>query len=207
MNLLFEQNLSNLNINFDENQSIIKFDEYYINAGKGLKQSKILNDDDISLLISWLPNKPSKINLLFDTTKDGDNASTFHNKCDGKNPTLVIIKSDSDCKFGGYVTAPWVANNDNTINAPNSFIFSLNQKKRYYASNQQNSIINGGYKNDQRDSMMFRIGCCDIQIRHNCTANSQNKTNCDKFAVTPQNILNNGNAYFYVKNLEVYEIK
>ena len=207
VNLLFEQNLSNLNINFDENQSIIKFDEYYINAGKGLKQSKILNDDDISLLISWLPNKPSKINLLFDTTKDGDNASTFHNKCDGKNPTLVIIKSDSNCKFGGYVTAPWVANNDNTINAPNSFIFSLNQKKRYYASNQQNSIINGGYKNDQRDSMMFRIGCCDIQIRHNCTANSQNRTNCDKFAVTPQNILNNGNANFYVKNLEVYEIK
>ena len=198
----------NLNINFDENQSIIKYEEYNINTGKGLKISKILNDDDINLLISWLPNKQSKINLLFDTTKDGDNASTFHNKCDGKSPTLVIIKSNSNYKFGGYVTASWIANNSN-INSPNSFIFSLNQKKKYYASSQQNSIINGGSNSNQKDSAMFHIGCCccDIKIKHNCTNTDKNSTNCDKFAVTPQNILNGGNQNFVVSNLEVYEIK
>ena len=54
---------------------------------------------------------------------------------------------------------------------------------------------------------MFKIGCCDIQIRHNCTSNNQNGTNCDKFSVPSQNILNGGNRYFTVSNLEVYEIK
>ena len=207
VNELLDQSLINLNINFDENQSIIKYEEYNINTGKGLKISKILNDDDINLLVSWLPNKQSKINLLFDTTKDGDNASTFHNKCDGKSPTLVIIKSNSNYKFGGYVTASWIANNNNNINSPNSFIFSLNQKKKYYASSQQNSIINGGSNSNQKDSAMFHIGCCDIRIKHNCTNTNQNSTNCDKFAVTPQNILNGGNQNFVVSNLEVYEIK
>ena len=54
---------------------------------------------------------------------------------------------------------------------------------------------------------MFRIGCCDIQIRHNCTSNNQNKTNCDTFSVPSKNILNGGNAYYTVSNLEVYEVK
>ncbi len=104
------------------------------------------------------------------------------------------------------MTSAWVANNNN-INAPNSFVFSLNQKQKYYATSQQNSIINGGDKTNQKDSMMFKIGCCDIQIKHNCTVNNQNGTNCDKFSVQPQNLLNGGNRYFTVRNLEVYEIK
>ena len=55
---------------------------------------------------------------------------------------------------------------------------------------------------------MFKIGCCDIQIKHNCTADdNQNYTNCDIFSVQPQNYLNGGNNYFCVSNLEVYEIK
>ena len=53
---------------------------------------------------------------------------------------------------------------------------------------------------------MFKIGCCDISILHNCTANNQNGTNCERFSVPLVNILNGGNRYFTVANLEVYEI-
>ena len=63
--------------------------------------SNILNEDDASLIISWLPNKPLKFELLFDTKKDGDYCSTFHDKCDGKYPTLIIIKSNTGYIFGG----------------------------------------------------------------------------------------------------------
>ena len=203
--LMLNHPLKNLKINFSEKECVINYEEYIFNT-IGIKCSNILNENDINLLISWLPNKPSAINLLFDTVRDGDNSSTFHEKCDGKYPTLIIIKSNTDYIFGGYVTSAWVANNNN-INAPNSFVFSLNQKQKYYATSQQNSIINGGDKNNQKDSMMFKIGCCDIQIKHNCTANNQNGTNCDKFSVQPQNLLNGGNRYFTVRNLEVYEIK
>ena len=64
-----------------------------------------INEDDASLIISWLPNKPLKFELLFDTKKDGDYSSTFHNKCEGKYPTLIIIKSNTGYIFGGYVTS------------------------------------------------------------------------------------------------------
>ena len=204
---LMNQTLTNINIHFDANQAIIKYDKYNLNKSMEIYFSKILNENDITLLKSWLPNKPSNINLLFDTQRDGDSSSTFHDKCDGKSPTLVVIKSKNGYVFGGYATSPWQANNDNPISAPNSFIFSLNQKQKYYASSQQNSIINGGNRSNQRDSMMFRIGCCDINIKHNCTNNGQNQTNCDKFSVPSQNVLNGGNRYFTVSNLEVYEIK
>ena len=204
---LMSQTLTNINIHFDANLATIKYDKYNLNKSMEIYFSKILNENDITLLKSWLPNKPSNINLLFDTQRDGDSSSTFHDKCDGKSPTLVVMKSKNGYVFGGYATSPWQANNDNPISAPNSFIFSLNQKQKYYASSQQNSIINGGNRSNQKDSTMFRIGCCDIRILHNCTNNGQNRTNCDKFSVPSQNILNGGNRYFTVSNLEVYEIK
>ena len=128
VNLLLNQPLKNIKLNFDEKESIIKYEEYNFNNYMGIKSSSILSENDINLLISWLPNKPSKINLLFDTKIDGDNSSTFHNKCDGKYPTLIIIKTNTNYIFGGYITSAWNANNSN-INAPNSFIFSLNYKK------------------------------------------------------------------------------
>ena len=206
VDLLVNKSMKNLNIIFDEEKSDLKFNEYFFNGGELWKLSNILNENDSKLIISWLPNKPSKYNLLFDTKRDGDYSSTFHDKCDGKSPTLIVIKSNNGYLFGGYVTSPWNCNNSN-INAPNSFIFSLNQKQKYIASSESNSIIYGGKKDNQKDSIMFKIGCCDIQIKHNCTSNNQNYTNCDKFSVPSQNILNGGNSYFSVSNLEVYEMK
>ena len=205
---LFSQSLSSLNLNFDKEKCDIKFDKYSFNESIYLdKLSNILNKDEAWLIISWLPKKPLEFKLLFDTKRDGDYSSTFHDKCDGKSPTLVVIKSSIGYIFGGYVTAAWNGNNNNQINAPNSFIFSMNQKQKYYASSENNSIIYGGERDNQNDSTMLKIGCCDLKIKHNCTANAQNSTNCDKFSVPSKNILNGGNQYFIVSNLEVYEIK
>ena len=207
INTLLNQSMTNLQINFEKEKCNIKYEEYKFGPKSILWNiSNILNENDALLIISWLPKKPLKFNLLFDTKRDGDNSSTFHDKCDGKCPTLIVIKSSIGYVFGGYVTSPWNANNSN-INAPNSFIFSLNQKQKYNASSENNYIINGGSRNNQQDSIMFKIGCCDIQVKHNCTSNNQNYTNCDRFSVPSKNILNGGNAYYTVSNLEVYEVK
>lgn len=141
MNELLNKNMSNLNIQFEKEKCNIKLEEY--NFGKKNifpKLSNILNPNDVELIISWMPNKPIHFNLIFDTKRDGDYSSTFHDKCDGKSPTLVVIKSNSGYIFGGYVTTAFNCNNSN-IEAPNSFIFSLNEKQKYYASSQTNSII------------------------------------------------------------------
>ena len=166
--------------------------------------SNILNEDDASLIISWLPNKPLKFELLFDTKKDGDYSSTFHDKCDGKYPTLIIIKSNTGYIFGGYVTSAWNSNNA-FISAPNSFIFSLNQKQKYYAST-LNKEMNRRNRSNSNGSQMFSIGCCDILIYHCCTQNSSNTTNQEYYALPSKNFLNGGNANFTVSNLEVYQV-
>ena len=168
------------------------------------KISNILTNDDSSLIISWLPNNPSKFELLFDTKRDRDYASTFHDKCDGQYPTLIIIKSNTGYIFGGYVTSPWDSNNS-FKSAPNSFIFSINQKQKYYAKT-QNKEMNGRSRTNSSGSLMFSIGCCDILIYHCCTQNSSNKTNMDTYSSSSQNILNGGNQNFTVSNLEVYKV-
>ena len=206
IDILLNQSMTNLKINFEKEKSDIKYEEYNFNKTNLWNISNILNENDTLLIISWLPKKPIKFELLFDTKRDGDNSSTFHDKCDGKNPTLIVIKSNNGYTFGGYVTSAWNANNSN-INAYNSFIFSLNQKQKYNASSEKNAIIYGGSRENKQDSYMFKIGCCDIRILHNCTSNPKNNTTCDTFSVPSQNILNGGTANFIVSNLEVYEVK
>jgi len=45
--------------------------------------------------------------LLFQATKDGQSDSSFHSRCDGKGPTVVIIKTKSGNMFGGYTYTSW----------------------------------------------------------------------------------------------------
>ena len=44
--------------------------------------------------------------LLYKATRDGWQAKEFHARCDGKSPTLVVVKGESNV-LGGYATAPW----------------------------------------------------------------------------------------------------
>ena len=88
-------------------------------------ESDILNKEEEDLLLNWLPKKPNKIILLLN--KDGDSTTTFMNKCNGKCPTLAIIKTTNGYKFGGYTTQIW---KEGEIKDNNAFVFSLDNKKK-----------------------------------------------------------------------------
>ena len=63
--------------------------------------SEILNNkEDKKLILSWLPKIPNKITLLLNSKKDGDSCKTIIEKCKGKTPTLVVIKTTKDIIFG-----------------------------------------------------------------------------------------------------------
>lgn len=60
-------------------------------------------------LNGWLPNT-GNWKACWRATRDGWAASTFHNNCTGKKPTLVIVKVVKNAKnlvFGGYSTITW----------------------------------------------------------------------------------------------------
>ena len=60
--------------------------------------------------------------LLYRASRDSFNASSFHQKVDGEDHTVTIIRTNSNYVFGGYSAAKWSNGccSDNT-----AFIFSL----------------------------------------------------------------------------------
>jgi hypothetical protein len=64
---------------------------------------------------------------------------SFHLKCDGKENTVTIIKTNGNYVFGGYTAAKW--NSIGTyINDASAFIFSL---RRNSVSNNYKLMLNG----------------------------------------------------------------
>lgn len=88
---------------------------------------------DISIDRKWT--------LLYRATRDGFKASDFHDKCDEKTGTLVIIKAESGNVFGGYTNYTW-DKSEKDKGDTKDYIFSfrnkLNQKlkipRRYNSS-------------------------------------------------------------------------
>ncbi|CAG8527386.1 11207_t:CDS:1, partial [Racocetra fulgida] len=70
-------------------------------------------------------------------TKDGFKAQKFHEKCDGKGPTLLLLKIHTGEILGGYNHQSWNQKKINIINLKTnkSFIFRLNE------NNPENSLI------------------------------------------------------------------
>jgi hypothetical protein len=57
----------------------------------------------------WLPGK--RFELLYRGSRDGMTPAAFHEKCDGKGATLVLVAGQSEgqpvCVFGGYAGKSW----------------------------------------------------------------------------------------------------
>ena len=71
-------------------------------------KSNIINNDLFKKLNDWInPLKSLKFKLIFSATINGDKDSDFHKFCNGKGPTVTIIKGENDHIFGGYVTDPY----------------------------------------------------------------------------------------------------
>jgi hypothetical protein len=108
----------------------------YLKVKQNYNQSVIMKDDERSMIISEIENKMNKritkLKKLYQATIDGGDPINFHSKCDNKENTLVIIKSEGLRRFGGFTPIPW--NSDGGYKDEPSlktFIFSLDKKKIY----------------------------------------------------------------------------
>jgi hypothetical protein len=84
------------------------------------------------LTTEWLRGK--RLVLLYRGSRDGMTAAAFHDKCDGKGPTLVLVAGQSEgqpvCVFGGYAGASWERGPESgglakAIDARDSFLFTV----------------------------------------------------------------------------------
>lgn len=78
----------------------------------------------------WKTNKEIKgFQLLYTASENKYTPTSFHNHCDGKPNTIVIIKSRSGQLFGGYCSIGWSSHNQYKIDNE-SFLFLIQSKNR-----------------------------------------------------------------------------
>ena len=166
-----------------------------------IAKSVILNKNEMELFLSWLENKPKKIKLLLDSRIDGDLTATFYNKCSGKYPTVVFVKTTKGYRFGGYSSIPWKHLNGGFNRDEKNFIFSLDKQKKYYILKSEKAI--------QTSSNYFAFGGgSDFYVYNNCTSYNMNyNNNSGTYNTTQTYELNGGENYYTVSSYEVYQIE
>ena len=84
----------------------LKISQYYLkNPSEYLVTTQIIDKRYDYYLREWIGNYDMK--LLYRASEHGYTAESFHEYCDAKGPTLVIIKSEGGWIFGGYTTQSW----------------------------------------------------------------------------------------------------
>ena len=172
--------------------NIIDFDNYSLILENNKEHEKILSN--------WInPDKNIKAELLYRLTRDGELYKTFHEKCDNKGPTLVLIHDTTNIKTGGYTPLSWESftkwKKDN-----DTFIFNLTNKKKFGKPNKNRtaSIHCNSTYGPWFDNFGFDYG-------HNM---KECKFQIGNAYLNANGIIQNENKdkYFKVKEVEVYKI-
>ena len=167
-------------------------------------QSTVLQSKEEKELISnWIKeNTYKKFKLLYRASKDGDLMKTFHEKCDNKGPTVMLIKTNTGFRFGGYNPLFW-DQSGNYKSDKLTFIFSLDKKKKYtLKSGQEQYSVYG-------DSSWIAFGSGhDIGIFDQCMRNNTSYVNTpDSFNTTEKSELSGGQYNITVSDYEVYSVE
>ena len=78
---------------------------YLKNPSEFLPSTQIVNEQYDDKLREWCGDYKWK--LLYRASEHGYSAESFHEYCDDKGPTLVVLKSSGGWIFGGYTTQSW----------------------------------------------------------------------------------------------------
>ena len=110
--------------------------EYYL-----VEQPKFLNHESeiikprlATIIVNWIDRNDSniltinckyKFTLIYSKSRDGFDYMAFHNKCNGKEPFIVLIKLQSKKIFGGYNPIGYALRRGQWLTSSDSFIFSF----------------------------------------------------------------------------------
>ena len=98
--------LKDLNVVKCNNYNVmLKVTNYLESRSEALKNAQILNNVHYSYIYEW--TRYGKWKLIYRASEHEYTAESFHEFCDDKGPTLVVIKSSDGWIFGGYTTQSW----------------------------------------------------------------------------------------------------
>ena len=172
-------------------------DEFIMVISKILSKYKTQNNISSSYKLLF------NLKLLFDSDINGDTAKAFHNKCDFEGNTISLILTKDLHRFGGYTKEYFESPENNYFDKKDnsSFVFSLDKMKTYDVIKDKYAI-----SCDKNYGPYFRDD-------HICVVDkflSNQSGTCIKgknFYTNKNYELNLGRKYFYIKRLQVFQIK
>ena len=188
---------------FESFDKLLKICEKNINESD-LEDSNIICKEDFTLVLEGINRNLKKVikrvKLLYRASRDGDNGSKFHSKCDGKKNTVTFVKTKNGRKFGGFAHSAWNKTNC-WISDNNVFVFSLDNYECYYYNNNGNMI----YGNSS-SGPYFGAGP-DLYLNNGCLSSSNTSISESSFDYKGKSYaLNGSSSSFQVEDYEVYEL-
>ena len=170
---------------------------------KALQSDKIIIDEkEEKLICDWISvDRKVKMTLLYKATRDGDSSSAFHNKCNGKSPTLTLVKTSNGYRCGGFTRTPWDSSG-NYKQDNDAFVFSMDTRSKYMSTNSNSIYCNSDYGPTFGDGY-------DLCLENGfLSAANSNRCNCPStYKTVKQSELTGGEYNFKVKECEVYLIE
>jgi hypothetical protein len=118
-----------------------------LNLFKDLERAILLKHDEGSLK-QMISKSRKSFNLLYTLSNKTFVADDFHEKCDGKGPTLTLLHGKYNIFFGGYTSQDWSCNSHRTKRDESAFLFFKNKNAeaeckifRVSKSNADNAIV------------------------------------------------------------------
>ena len=198
---------NNSDNNSNSNPLLKTFDEQ-CRDNKDELSTIINNNLELNILSNKIrllyPGKNVIYNLLYRKTRDSDNASIFHSKCDKIKGTLLIIHTNKGYKIGGYTNESWEGDNiskkDNT-----AFIFNLNYNKIYNIKKDADAI----YCSPNFGPIFSGLNAPSLLINDNYNikgGESTTATNSNYNGFTMDYEISGGERIFKIKELEIWKV-
>ena len=186
--------------------------KYSINSNL-FKESKWLNNNNqyLDLIKEGIRHQLNKnivsTNLIYRCSKDGDDSSIFHSKCDGISNTLVIGESESNKIFGGFTSQSW-SKKDETKLDNNAFLFQLNKMEINYVIKGKGGIFckkscGPTFGNQQFFNICFQDGGKSLQGSNR--EDIYDEDSCFE-NISKQKYNYEGNQTFKLKDFEVFQL-
>jgi len=200
-------------LEYNSSPNTVKIDEYFLKPRKYSNIDTWNHSNDLGIsfelelfLKSLFPYKIS-MHLLYKASNDGFDCRIFHQLCDNKGPTIVIVYTDCGKVIGGYTPLNWQTSIGEYSYVPDdtgtSFLFSFTLLKKFTLLETSTAICNS-----PKHGPKFGGGH-DLEIVSNCNFN-YNYYDGFGYSYNPEGITKTqfyGNEkFFLVKDYLVYQL-
>ena len=161
---------------------------------KMIKSAFFLDSSDENVIKDFFEKKPKAFKLIY----IGKDRNNFFANCEGKKNLLFLVKDTKGNKFGGYMSSTLVKNDNLNIKDENSFIFSVQNKKKFKVLNPSKAIH---VSNDYLICFGGNKGANDLYIGNENGGMNKKETYGDN-----NNETTNGNSSFTIDEFKVFEL-